>query len=124
MAPSKASSIPALEKQAAALRARHEISVRTTIHCEEPDVPLEVKEALYRVAQASSVELKLECGANGVALRISDDGVGFDPAASFPGHLGLKAMRERTLRLGGTLEVKSEPGKGTHIRAWIPSGRQ
>jgi len=127
--------IAALEKQAAALRARHEISVRTTIHCEEPDVYLEAKEALYRVAQealhntvkhaqASSVELKLECGANGVTLGISDDGVGFDPAGSFPGHLGLKSMRERTMRLGGTLEIKSAPGKGTRIRAWIPSGRQ
>jgi PAS domain S-box-containing protein len=126
--------IVALEKQAAALRTRHEISVRTTICCEEPDVPLEAKEALYRVAQealhntvkharASSVELNLQCGANGVTLWISDDGVGFDPAGSFPGHLGLKSMRERTMRLGGTLEVTSEPGKGTRLRAWIPSRR-
>jgi signal transduction histidine kinase len=126
--------IVALEKQAAALRARHEISARTTICCEEPDVPVEAKEALYRVAQealhntvkharASSVELNLECDANGVTLWISDDGVGFDPAGSFPGHLGLKSMRERTMRLGGTLEVTSEPGKGTRLRAWIPSRR-
>ncbi|HEX2729645.1 MAG TPA: PAS domain S-box protein, partial [Rubrobacteraceae bacterium] len=40
--------VAALEKQAAALRARHEISVRTIILCKEPDVPLETKEVLYR----------------------------------------------------------------------------
>ncbi|MGI8910204.1 MAG: PAS domain S-box protein, partial [Rubrobacteraceae bacterium] len=95
--------IAALEKQAAALRARHEIPVRVTIHCEEPKVPLKAKEALYRIAQealhntikhaqASSVELKLECGTDGITLEISDDGAGFDPSGDFPGHLGLHSM--------------------------------
>jgi signal transduction histidine kinase len=125
--------VAALEKQAASLRARHEISVRTAIRCEEPGVPMEAKEALYRIAQealhntvkharASSVELELECGANEVTLRIRDDGVGFDPAESFPGHLGLRSMRERAMRLGGTLEVESEPAKGSQLWARIPSG--
>jgi signal transduction histidine kinase len=96
--------IAALEKQAAALRARHEHPVRVTIRCEEPEVPLKVKEALYRVAQealhntvkharASNVEIHLECGADGITLEISDDGAGFDPSSDFPGHLGLKSMR-------------------------------
>lgn len=85
-----------------------------------------MQEALHNTvkhAQASTVELKLECSPNGLTLEIGDDGVGFDPTGSFPGHLGLKSMRERAERLGGTLEVESNPGKGTHLRARIPSGK-
>jgi signal transduction histidine kinase len=55
-------------------------------------------------------------------LEIRDDGLGFDAGADFPGHLGLRSMRERAARLGGTLEVSSSPGLGTTVRARIPSG--
>jgi PAS domain S-box-containing protein len=124
--------IAALEKQAAALQARHEIPVRATLG-HEPDLPLEVKEALYRIAQealhntfkharASRADLRLECDAQGVTLEVSDDGVGFDPGASFPGHLGLESMRERAARVGGALEVRSAPEEGTSIRVRIPPG--
>ena len=34
--------------------------------------------------------------------------LGPDPA--FPGHLGLTSMRERALRMGGSLAVESAPG--------------
>jgi signal transduction histidine kinase len=100
---------------------------------EEPDLPLETKEAVYRIAQealhntvkharASRAELKLERDARGIALEVSDDGAGFDPEESFSGHLGLKSMRERATRLGGTLWVESAPGEGTSIRVRIPLG--
>ena len=121
--------ISALEKQAAALRARHEINVRTSLG-EEPALPSETKEALYRIAQealqntvkhAGAANVSLGVGrANGsVTLDISDDGSGFDPTGVFPGHLGLKSMRERAERLGGTLEIESAPGRGTHVRVRI-----
>jgi signal transduction histidine kinase len=55
-----------------------------------------------------------------MALDVSDDGVGFDAQGDFPGHLGLRSMRERAARLGGTLTIASAPGKGTSIRARIP----
>jgi signal transduction histidine kinase len=122
--------VAALEKQAAALRARHEIKVESDL-CNEPDAPLEIKEALYRIAQealhnivkhahASSVRIRMRCSPENVTLDVSDDGIGFEPEGDFPGHLGLHSMRERTERLGGTLAVESAPGKGTQIRAWIP----
>ena len=124
--------IAALEKQAAALQARHEIPVRATLD-REPELPLEAKEALYRIAQealhntvkharASRAELRLERDAQGVTLEVSDDGVGFDPEASFPGHLGLKSMRERAARVGGALRIRSTRGEGTSIRVRIPPG--
>ena len=125
--------VAALEKQAAALRARHEIEVHTAL-CEEPDVPLWVKDALYRIVQealhniarharAEDVGLLLEQDNEGILLEVRDDGIGFDPSRSFPGHLGLKSMRERAERLGGTLEVESRPGKGTRILVRIPTRR-
>jgi PAS domain S-box-containing protein len=122
--------VTALEHQAAALRARHGIEVEATL-CEEPEASLEAKEAIYRIAQealhntvkhahASQVEIRMECGPSQIILNLFDDGVGFDMRDDFPGHLGLRSMRERALRLGGMLEVETAPGKGTYICACIP----
>jgi PAS domain S-box-containing protein len=125
--------IAALEKQAALVQARHELAVHVALCDDEPDAPLEVKEAVYRIAQealnntvkharAERVELRLEQGADEILLEVRDDGGGFDPAGSFPGHLGLKSMRERVAHLGGTLRIESAPGEGARIRAQLPLG--
>jgi PAS domain S-box-containing protein len=122
--------IAALEKQAAALKARHEIEVDAVL-CDEPEASLEVKEVVYRIAQealhntvrharAANVQIKVECDSEWITLEVSDDGIGFDTQGDFPGHLGLRSMRERALHLGGTLEVDSTSGKGTRICAQIP----
>jgi len=120
----------ALGKHAAALSARFGIEVDTEL-CEEPEVPLASKEALYRIAQEAlqnavkharptRLSLQLICEADSLVLQVSDDGIGFDPTASFPGHLGLRSMRERAARVGGTLEIESAPGRGTRLRACVP----
>jgi signal transduction histidine kinase/sensor domain CHASE-containing protein len=125
----------ALSKQTAALQARHKLAIETNLPA-EPDVPLPVKEALYRVAQealhnvvkhacAQQVVVRLWCEETAVAststqaiyLEIRDDGIGFDPAGPFPGHLGLRSMRERVERLDGELRLESQPGHGT--RLWV-----
>ena len=62
----------------------------------------------------------MRCAGEQITLEISDAGVGFDPRGDFPGHLGLRSMRERAQRVGGTLEVRSAPGTGTRIGARIP----
>jgi signal transduction histidine kinase len=122
--------IAALNKEIAALRARYGITIDATLG-KEPDLPLEVKEALYRISQealhntvkharATHVDLRLEQAPDRVALDIRDNGIGFDPAGHFPGHLGLRSMRERVSRLGGTLTLESAPEQGAHIRAEIP----
>jgi PAS domain S-box-containing protein len=120
----------ALQKQAEAVSARHEIPVSMTL-CGEPDVSLPVKEALYRIAQealhntvkhaqATTIALRLSCDDQGIALEIRDDGRGFDQAASFPGHLGLRSMPERAASAGGTVKIESAPGVGTTILARFP----
>src|SRR5215210_588757 len=125
--------VAALGKQVAALEARHGIEVEDDL-CEEPPVPLPAKEAVYRIAQealhdtvrharAAKVGMRLTWDANSTTVEIRDDGLGFDAGAYFPGHLGLRSMRERAARLGGVLDVSSAPGAGMTVRASIPSGQ-
>jgi signal transduction histidine kinase len=105
------------------------VGVETTL-CDEPSIPVEVKEGLYRIAlealhntvrhaQATTVRLSLLHVAQRYCLEIADDGQGFDALQSFPGHLGLKSMRERTSSLGGDFQIESAPGKGTRITVSI-----
>jgi signal transduction histidine kinase len=123
--------VAALEKQVEALRARHGMTVDAQLG-REPEVSLVAKEAIYRIAQeamhntvkharAERVEVRLDGDAEGITLELRDDGIGFDPGGTYPGHLGLQTMRERAVRLGGSLAVESMPHQGTRIRAWIPS---
>ena len=115
----------ALERQASVLRMRHQLNVQSRF-CAEPELPLQVKEAVYRVAQeathnivkhahASRVEMSLECTGSEVVLVVRDDGLGFDPAAVPRGHLGLQSMRERASRYNGHLSITSQPGQGTKV---------
>jgi len=67
----------------------------------------------------------------GVRLSISDDGIGFDPAAVGPGHMGQIIMRERAEAIGARFAVQSEIGHGTIVMVtWIdpdwqePEGEQ
>jgi signal transduction histidine kinase len=123
--------VTALSKQAAALQARQNIAVHTEL-CAEPDLPLKVKQDLYRVAQealhntvkharASKIDLRLHQTGKAFILKVCDNGRGFDPTASFPGHLGLHSMQERVRNLGGELQIESAPGQGTCIRAEVPT---
>ena len=66
----------------------------------------------------------MQCRSGSITLKILDDGVGFDPTEDLAGHLGLRSMRERAGRLGGMLEVQSDPEHGTRVLASIPSGSQ
>jgi signal transduction histidine kinase len=68
-----------------------------------------------------SAEVKVEFGENNVSVSISDHGVGFTVPENVGGlihigKLGLAGMEERVHLLGGTLNICSEPGKGTTIQ--------
>ncbi len=98
--------------------------------------PPEVEVTLFRVAQglignilehsqAKNVSIKLECNASECALRIEDDGVGFDVSKltrvgpSGRG-AGVFTMKERIGLVGGHCRIESRPGRGTRVVAKIP----
>jgi signal transduction histidine kinase len=118
--------LSALQKQSAAASARHGIRVIEDFGAREPQAPLNVKEALYRVAmeamhnvikyaRAQSVQLSLIEHTEVLELVVRDDGIGFNPDLVPPGHFGLKSMRERVAQLGGVIDIESVPGHGTRI---------
>jgi signal transduction histidine kinase len=81
-----------------------------------------VQEALttaVKHAEASRVEVSVQGGDDEIRIAIHDDGCGFDLSLATGGR-GLTGMRERIELFGGTIEVGSEPGKGTEITATVP----
>jgi signal transduction histidine kinase len=76
-----------------------------------------------RHAQAQTVKVKLELHQNALKpelqLEIEDDGRGFDTSSVSNG-IGLQAMRQRAEKLGGRLEIESQPGQGTRVRVSLP----
>ena len=122
--------VAALTRQVAVLRTRYKLTVDATLD-NEPDLPLEVKHALYRIAQealhnivkharASTVALQLAQQGNEIILQVRDNGKGFDPARPFPGHFGVRSIEERVAKMGGTLTIESVPGQGTCIDVRVP----
>jgi len=82
-----------------------------------------VSEALTNVARhAQAAHAWVQVGETETQLRLEvrDDGIGFDPGTVESGHYGLLGMRERARLAGGGLEVSSEQGQGTAIKAWLP----
>ena len=121
--------VEALSKQVTMLQARHRLDVRTAFD-PEPDISIQLKEAIYWIARealhniikhanASIVEIELIGTSDSVTLSIADDGLGFDMNGDFSGHLGLKSMSERAVRIGGALQIRSSSGEGTHIHLQI-----
>ncbi len=122
--------VGALRKLAVANEARHHLKVISEF-CEEPDLPLDTKQALFRIVQeaihntvkharAKQVKLCLCYEQNGLDLLIADDGIGFDVKASFHGHLGLSSMRERANLISAEFELVSQVGEGTTLRLRLP----
>ena len=122
--------VSALTKQATAIQTRHNLTVRMSL-CEEPDISLDLKLLLYRVAQeglhnvvkharAGTIDLVLECPEGEIRLTIRDDGCGFDPSVP-PKGLGLRSMAERVEQVSGQLLINSEPDTGTTISVILPN---
>jgi signal transduction histidine kinase len=83
------------------------------------------QEALANVrehARASGVTITLLERDGGHAVRIADDGCGFEGALEpleAEGY-GFVSMRARVRLGGGNLRVESAPGAGTTVEAWLP----
>jgi signal transduction histidine kinase len=99
-------------------------------------LPMELRENLYlifkealhnalRHSGCGEIELKVELRGRRLAVTLTDDGRGFDPAGRSGGN-GLANMRERAARIGGKLAIESplDPasGHGTAVRFTGPLG--
>jgi signal transduction histidine kinase len=125
----------ALRKHVELVRRAHGADVELLL-AGEPQRRPRIDEEVFRIAQealqnavrhadASRIEVALDEFPTGLWLRISDDGVGFDPGAAElrARRLGLTSMDERARALGARLEIVSAPGAGTRIGLEVPDER-
>lgn len=122
-----------LRSTAASFHHRTGVSMRLESEVEELDLAPEqevqvlhiVQEALSNVikhAGAREVRVVVNRSARRLQISVEDDGVGVAQTASAAdGHYGLEIMRERAERIGGNLEIRSAPRKGTRVRLVIPA---
>jgi len=114
-----------------------DLDIKTTVKADKlPPLSPETELAMFRIAQetlnnvrkhakASEVNIKLKLEPDNVRMTITDNGKGFlaprltgDLARE--GKLGVLGMEERARLIGGDLQIKTEPGKGTTVHARAP----
>lgn len=78
-------------------------------------VAREAMQNIAKHARACRVQVDLHRSGTTVTLRVADDGRGFVPARADCGHVGLDIMRDLAQQVGGRLDVRSEPGRGTTV---------
>lgn len=113
--------------------ARTGLATEVVVRHLPPAIPVTQATCLYRVLQeslrnvrkhanATSVLIRLLTTARGVGLCVHDDGRGFEdaPETARRNGLGLTSMAERVGMLKGTFRVKTKPGDGTEVHAWVP----
>jgi signal transduction histidine kinase len=123
--------VSALRKHAGAVSAREGLPIEVTGPSERLPVSAECEEHLYRLgqealanaskhAQATEVTVAVTTDGTNVGLEVRDDGRGFDPTASYAGHLGLTTMRSRAHDIGAQINIASAPGRGTVVSVQLP----
>jgi signal transduction histidine kinase len=124
-----------LEQFGNRLMERTDLDIRVHADQNGPRLPLLQEREMWRIAQeamvnverhaeASAVAVRWRCDGEAAALEIADDGRGFPVGKA--GRLdsyGIMGMRERASSIGATLEVHSEPGRGTVVRCFLPKDR-
>ncbi|UCH60038.1 MAG: GAF domain-containing sensor histidine kinase [Anaerolineales bacterium] len=100
------------------------------------ELPVEVRQVLYQVAQEAltnvakhagvdSAQVSLHCEQDLAFLTVQDQGCGFDPELvlskqNVSDRFGLRGIRERVRSLGGDLEIHTGLDQGTRIKVRLP----
>jgi signal transduction histidine kinase len=106
------------------------VKILTTVDGEEQDLPLRVKDTLFRIgheaiancirhASPTMVDVHLTYSRKAVCLRISDDGVGYRAEAASKG-FGVVGMQKRAHSLSGAFTIGGLEGGGTRVEVSIP----
>jgi two-component system sensor histidine kinase UhpB len=75
-----------------------------------------------RHAQASRIDIAVQCDASRIIATVIDDGVGLSAEWTRPGHFGLRGLADRVRQLGGTFTIGDHEGRGVRLTAEIPLG--
>ena len=121
--------VAALEWQGREVSRNSETEVDVQSANVSEDLPDDYKVTIYRLVQealhnavrhsgARNAWVRVEQDAGRIRVQVADDGRGFD--ATRTRGLGILGMEERVKRLGGTLAIESQPGRGTTVRAELP----
>jgi two-component system, NarL family, sensor histidine kinase UhpB len=121
----------ALESLVADWQRRHPTPLLSLHHELPGDLGGSVTLAAYRVvqeglvnalrhAQAAHVAIDVTATAGKLRVRVQDDGVGLPEQGSRPGRFGLRGLKERVERLGGTLDARNVEPHGVSLTAEIP----
>jgi signal transduction histidine kinase len=129
--------LPALELVTSELRELYGITADLKVLGEERRLAQEAELLVFRIVQealqntakharATKAEVTVRFDARKITVTVRDNGVGFklpEDLGYLPhtGKLGLAGIQERVQLLGGTLKLKSEPGKGTTVVVEAPS---
>lgn len=122
-----------LHQLVAMLQSKSDISVHVDIDG-KIDLPFPTRLGFYRIAQealsnvihhanASQINLVLAHDDEYTALKISDDGLGFDIEKVGDKQPGLAIMHERALEIGAALEIESGPEIGTAVVVQWPNAK-
>lgn len=95
-------------------------------------LPKHLQLAIYRMVQELTNNIVKHAGATRASIQISqqdrhiallaeDDGIGFTRKPGQATGIGLKVIQDRVSLLGGTMEMDSQPGKGTLISIYLPA---
>lgn len=124
--------ISAMEWQSEEFEKRFKIETVFKANITVLDIDAEVSTGLFRVfqesltnilrhAKASRVNASLHLEHESLTLQITDNGVGFEvDNIGEKKTLGLLGMKERTLMMGGTYHITSDPGMGTTVLITVP----
>jgi signal transduction histidine kinase len=128
--------LPALRSLVAEFGARSGIRTGLVTPSVLPPLSREAELALFRALQealsnvlrhanARTVDVGISINAEGVLLRVSDDGQGLPSGVSpetleLQGHMGLAGMRERITALGGTVRLRRQDGAGALLEVVVP----
>jgi len=121
--------VAALEWQGREVSRTSQVEVDVQSENVEEDLPDDYKVTIYRLVQealnnavrhsgARNARVRLDQEAKRIVVAVTDDGRGFDPHRQRG--MGILGMEERVRRLGGTLAIDSQSGRGTTVRAELP----
>jgi PAS domain S-box-containing protein len=119
-----------LEPLADASRAYTNAEVTLEIESDS-NTPEEITRNLHRIVQeclnnitkhseASRVDIYLCSNQEGVEIRISDNGLGFNTQTISPGSMGIEIMRDRARKIDAKMKIESQLGSGTQIMITWP----